>query len=135
MKRFIPVFLAVTVLALLIGSCFAETIKISGKATEVAKDTKGRYYLNDNGSKMRLSDADLEKAKKGEPFMSTLAAEDMSQTDIAKLEQDKAKAEQDRELRAKEQEKQMLINEKMKALAIEQLQKEGKLDANGEIVK
>jgi len=136
MKRFIPVIIGVGIILIsLIAFCFAETVMINKKPVEIIKDAKGWYYLNDNGSKMRFSDADLTNVRNGQPFMSTLSAEDMSQKDIEKLETDRAKSEQDRITREKEQAKQALINEKMKALAIEQLTKEGKLDANGEIPK
>lgn len=126
MKRFIPVFLAMVVLAFLIGTCFAETVKINGKTTEITKDAKGWYYLNDNGSKMRFSD--VEAVRAGQPFMATLSAEDMSVVDIAKMEQDKTQAE----VAKKQQDKERLIRERMdknaRDKAVQELKAEGKIE-------
>jgi len=130
MKRFIPVFLALVVVMVLISLCFAETVTINKKATEIVRDAKGWYYLNDNGSKMRFSDSDLVNVRTGQPFMATLSAEDMSVTDIAKLEAEKLVTAEAQ----KKQRKEQLIAEKKEAIAraeaIQQLKVEGKLDIN-----
>ena len=115
-------------IAVMFGVSFAESVKVP-----VYQDAKGSYILNDLGSKGRISAKDLELKNQGLPYGITLDESDMSAQEVDKRAQDKIVNDaKQAEIKA-EQEKEALIQAKVRENAIVDLQDEGKLNAEGKL--
>jgi len=113
------------------STCFAEIYVITDKATnEVITVSEKNDTVIGQGQELKIASGKLSDFTDENPTNYKLSGTKFVK-DIAKID----KQEQAKIKEAEKQAEENLINGKIRTIAVEELKKEGKLDANGKIVK